>query len=220
VENNRNMFDGTMSKAEMAPEQMPTPPIRTQPQPSSQRPMYQADTMPRMDTMPKMTADTMPRTMADTMPKMMADTMPKMMADTMPRMDAMPKMMADTMPKTMDNMTYLLVYPEVYYRVQPYVMMVCDQMDSYSMMMPSQEMVEQMSDGIYEDMRRMYPDMVEYANDSEKKAKEDPPFIEVQTFYGRGFGMFGRHGRRRGPVRDLIDILLLSELFRRRRRFY
>ena len=106
-----------------------------------------------------------------------------------------------------------LVYPEVYYKLQPYVMSVCDEMGTNGYMMPSQEILEQMSDNIYDDMCRMYPDMAEYANDYDIKASVE------SAQYGRDPYYRGRF-RRRGLFRDLIDILLLTELFGRRRRYY
>jgi hypothetical protein len=95
-------------------------------------------------------------------------------------------------------------------------MMVCDQMDSFGNMMPSQEMVESITDGIYEDVCRMHPDIAEYVRDCEMKAKDDPSELDQ---FGHDF-RFRRHFRRRGLFRDLIDILLLSEMGRRRRRFF
>lgn len=126
-----------------------------------------------------------------------------------------------------------MVYPEVFYKLQPYIMLVCDQMDTFGPMMPTQEMVEQMTDGIYDDVCRMYPEMAEYARENEMKAKDDPPDppesigVISRGFdrdfgrgFGRGFGRFDRGFRRRGLFRDLIDIMFLSELSRRRRRFF
>lgn len=107
-------------------------------------------------------------------------------------------------------MNYQLVYPEIFYKLQPYVMMVCDQMD-YSSVMPNMGTVQQMTDNIYNDVVRMYPDLAEYADNNAEA---------VPTFNGDP-PPFGRRFRRRGVLRDIIDILLLSELFgRRRRRFY
>jgi hypothetical protein len=110
-----------------------------------------------------------------------------------------------------------VVYPEIFYKLQPYIMLVCDQMDTFSPMLPTQDMVEQMTDSIYDDVCRMYPDMAEYARANDDKMKDDPPPV------GFGFGVpfvFGNRFRRRGLLRDLIDILLISEFSRRRRRFY
>ena len=114
-------------------------------------------------------------------------------------------------------MTYQLVYPEIFYKLQPFIMMVCDQMDPYGTMMPTQEMIEQMTDNIYSDICRMYPDVAEYANKCETNIKNDPS--DPPEGINRFPGMFRRRFRQRGLFRDLIDILFLSEFFRRRRRF-
>jgi len=103
-------------------------------------------------------------------------------------------------------MQYQLVYPEIFYRVQPYIIMVCDQMDVYDPSMPTQEMMEQMSDMICDDLCKMYPDMAKYARNDETMTEVKPAVV------------FRRRPRRRGILGDLIDILLLSELFGRRRR--
>jgi len=85
---------------------------------------------------------------------------------------------------------------------------------------PNMDMVQQITDNIYDDVVKMYPDMAEYARNNEnetaavfeRNTNDDPPPF--------GPGMFNRRFRRRGLFRDVIDILLLSELFRRRRRPY
>jgi hypothetical protein len=68
----------------------------------------------------------------------------------------------------------------------------------------------------------MYPDMAEYASNYDQETKDDPPIIEGRNpfMFDRGFGMISHRFRRRGMLRDLIDILLISEFFRRRRRMY
>jgi len=134
----------------------------------------------------------------------------------------LPIYQADTIPRSMGNMAYQVVYPEIFYRLQPYIIMVCDQIDTYGSIMPTQEMVEQITDSIYDDVNRMYPDMSEYAGAYDKNPDNDPPAMDNSSpaAFNRGFGMFGRRFRRRGALRDLIDILLISEFFRRRRRFY
>ncbi len=113
---------------------------------------------------------------------------------------------------------YRRMYPDVYYKVQPYVMMVCDEMDDYDdYEMPSQEMIWQMSDRIYDDVCKMYPEYAEYDRYSEMSYEAATAYnlasnIEQQQYY-----------RRRGVFGDLISILLLTELFgrrRRRRRYY
>lgn len=107
------------------------------------------------------------------------------------------------------------VYPEIYYKVQPFIMMACDQMDMHQM--PTQAMIDQMADNIHDDVVRMYPDMAEYAQSTMTTIADphDPP----------PFGRDHRDGRfrRRGLFNDLITILLLQELLGRRgfgRRFF
>lgn len=110
---------------------------------------------------------------------------------------------------------YRMVYPEIFYKLQPYIMMVCDQMDAYGNSVPNQDMLDQITDGIYKDILEMYPDLEEYVREQEQKETG-----AIQTI-SRSQGRFGRRFRRRGLFRDLIDILFLSEFFgRRRRRYY
>jgi hypothetical protein len=108
-----------------------------------------------------------------------------------------------------EAMEFRMVYPEIYYKIQPYVVMMCDEMDAYGTGMPSQEMLDQMTDRIYDNLCRLYPELNESV---EETAKEVNVLISPYR-YGRR--------RRRGVLGDLINILLLTELFgRRRRRFY
>ncbi len=111
------------------------------------------------------------------------------------------------------------VYPEIFYRLQPYVLMICDQLDKYyEDNMPSQDMMDQVTENIYHDIIEMYPDLVEYAkiyenNDNTEAMKSSEVITRTPRIYRRGF-------RRRGLLRDLIDILFFSEFNRRRRRYY
>jgi hypothetical protein len=123
--------------------------------------------------------------------------------------------MAEMLPNNM-------AYPEIFYKIQPYVLMACDQMDTYGTLMPSQKMIEQISDNIYENACKTHPDLAEYARNNEANPNEDPEVAEVISRRGGGgrphFPPF--RPRRGGAVGDLIDILLISEFFRRRRRYY
>lgn len=122
-------------------------------------------------------------------------------------------------------MVYRSVYPEIYYKLMPFVSMTCDLIFSYNMM-PTQEELEEMSDGIHDDFCRMYPDMKEYMGKSEEN-DDSPAFRSVfrdDRGFGQGFGGFGGNVgfgpgfggfRRRGLGRDLIYALLLSELLGR-----
>jgi hypothetical protein len=140
---------------------------------------------------------------------------------------SMPEMMqtypqAAVKPVMENAMTYRAIYPEVYYKLKPYISMTCDLIFSYGMM-PTQQQLEEMSDGIYNDFCTMYPDMADYMSKSGEKDDppgDPPPFRggfrggeEFREGFRPGFG-FGRF-RRRGLGRDFIDALLLSELFGR-----
>lgn len=114
-------------------------------------------------------------------------------------------------------MPYRMVYPEVFYRVQPFIMNVCDQMDACNYMMPNQEMMDQMSDNIHDDLIQMYPDMAQYDSNYNNATGAEQTVIDV---IGGSPFFFRPHFRRRGLLRDLISILLFSEFQRRRRRHY
>lgn len=118
-------------------------------------------------------------------------------------------------PNVSPAMAYQMAFPEIYYKLQPYIMMVCDQMEPINSM-PTQDMMDNISDSIFDDMCKRYPDLAEYAHSQEENASANP-IIQTATFGGTQFGW---RFRRRGLFRDLIDILLLSELFGRRRRYY
>jgi hypothetical protein len=113
-------------------------------------------------------------------------------------------------------MNYQNVYPDVYYKVQPFVMMACDEMDALNLGVPTYDTVREVSDQIYGDVIRIHPDLAEQGSDSmemfhEAAAAYDmpEPYVTPQRWRGGGGGIF----------RDLIDILLLNEIFRRRRRY-
>lgn len=115
-----------------------------------------------------------------------------------------------------DNMNYQCLYPDVYYKVQPFVMMACDELDADNYGMPTRDMVRQLSDQIYGDVGRVHPDLAEREHYSysgmayEAAAAYGIPGsqVEAQQFFRGGF------------FNDLIDIMLLNEFFRRRRRYY
>ena len=162
--------------------------------------------------------------------------------DNMPGVEKCPYYRPGMPPMIAGAMAYPTVYPEIYYKIQPHIMRVCDEMDMYEVM-PSEEMIEHKCDQIYDDVCRIHPDLAEYAREYEKQADNpsDPPEelgshnpdglgshnpdgLGFGPGLGFGFGFGGRRRfRRRGLFRDLIRILLLSELFgrrRRRRRFF
>lgn len=104
------------------------------------------------------------------------------------------------------------VYPDIYYKIQPYVMMACDEIDVYDdFEMPSSDMIRQMSDQIYSDVCRMHPECVEYG-----------PFREMSEEAAAAYSIYGnveyQQFGRGGLFNDLITIILVNELFGRRRR--
>lgn len=112
----------------------------------------------------------------------------------------------------MDKKSPCTTYPDIYYRILPYIMMVCDQAEANGIDMPSQETIESITDSIYDDMVRNFPDVAEYMRSHEQNPSRTTSLPVQGPFF------FGRRPRRRGPFRDLIDILLLTEFARRRRR--
>jgi len=90
------------------------------------------------------------------------------------------------------------MYPEVYYRVYPYVKQMCEMYDNSSnpdlYPYPTREAVEKMTDSIY---HRVMAEMKNLSTDEE---------ITIKQF-------------ERGLFRSLIAILLIRELLRRRRSY-
>lgn len=111
-----------------------------------------------------------------------------------------------------ENVNYQNVYPDVYFKVQPFAMMAVDELDAANSGIPTQDMIRQISDQIYEDVRRVHPDLAEREDYQEMS-------YEAATAYSvpGSFIEAQQRGRRGGFFRDLIDIVLLNEFFRRRR---
>ena len=114
-------------------------------------------------------------------------------------------------------MAYPAVYPEIYYKLQPHILRACDDMERYGLM-PTGEMIEHKCDEIHDDVCRMHPELAEYAREYEIKAQNAADLSAELVFnpadYDRGDR---RRFRRRSLFGDLIRILFLSELLRRRR---
>ncbi|WP_312648874.1 hypothetical protein [Aminipila sp.] len=101
-----------------------------------------------------------------------------------------------------DNFIDDIAYPEIYYKVQPFIIFGCDQILACKTVI-NQNMLDQVADDIYIKVCTMYPDLEEYAN-------QCPTKLTVESTQRRR-----RFFRRRGLFRDFIDLLLLNELFRR-----
>lgn len=102
-------------------------------------------------------------------------------------------------------------FPDIYYQVQPVIQNVICEMDDPYMTYPNQQALDRMVDRAYEDCLRNYPDLTEL---EESIADSGEAVVETQVGFGRP--RFGRPFRRRGLFRDLLTIILLNELFRRR----
>lgn len=112
-----------------------------------------------------------------------------------------------------------VVYPEIYYKLQPHVMMICDQMDAYGML-PTKDNMDHASKQLHENVLANHPEMAEFDKDNDNMMPEARQAI-IADYGFRGYDDYGfRRGRGRGVLRDILDILLLSEFHRRRRRFY
>ena len=108
-------------------------------------------------------------------------------------------------PALVEDMACYMMYPNIYYRLYPYVSSACDKMDNPYVMYPPQELVEKMVDECYDKCLSEMPDLEEYAKCQSAEASGEDD-VEAQ--------------KTRTPIlRDLIAILLLTELFRKRRHF-
>lgn len=104
-------------------------------------------------------------------------------------------------------------YPEVYYKVLPYIYLACDQLDFDDIIL-DQELLDQISDNIYNNVLNMYPEIGNYVKGSSTIEND----TAIQTIRCSPPNC-DRRFRRRGMFRDLIDILLMSEYYRRRRTY-
>lgn len=103
------------------------------------------------------------------------------------------------------------LYPEIFYKLKPFISMTGD-LIADSGVMPNEQEMDEITDNILEDFTNMYPDMAEYMKSNESDMREAVPTIVFGGGFRPGRGRF----RRRGIGRDLILALLLSDLAGRR----
>lgn len=115
-------------------------------------------------------------------------------------------------PSNSQSMNTAVTYPEIYYKLQPYIMLVSDSLASLGKN-PTQDELDMISDSIYDDICRRDPDLKAYL---EKYETNDPPANDPPLSGFRGGSRPGFGFRRRGLGRDFIDALLLASLFGRR----
>lgn len=95
-----------------------------------------------------------------------------------------------------------------YYGIRPTISKVAAEMDDMLVAYPTQAMYDSMLDRVYGEMAKIYPEEMQ---DQLSNPTLNSPDYHAEQF----FPPF----RRRRFVRDLLGILLLEELFERRRRF-
>lgn len=100
-----------------------------------------------------------------------------------------------------------VLYPEVYYKIQPHILMMCDEMDTYGCVMPSKDMMLEMVQQIQEGVLNTYPELESYCQANRSVSQSGQP--QASEIFGGSDGIFG----------DFLSVLLLQELFRRRRRW-
>lgn len=106
------------------------------------------------------------------------------------------------------------MYPDIHYKLEPFITSTCDAIEATGMM-PSQDELDDITDGIFDDFCKTYPDMENYMKSNEN-TNDMTEAVQTQVLFGgrpRRFGGF----RRRGLGRDLISALLLARLFGSRR---
>jgi hypothetical protein len=106
------------------------------------------------------------------------------------------------------------LYPEIFYKLQPFISMTADIIADAGVM-PNEQEMDDITGNILEDFINMYPDMAGYVKSNDSDRGEAVPTI----VFGGGFGPGRRRFRRRGIGRDLILALLLSDLAGRRSRY-
>lgn len=147
-----------------------------------------------------------------------------------------------------------LIYPNIYYKLHPFVVTACDEMDMHGIMMPTKQMIKCICNQMCEKMFKVYPEMVKYDMEYAAGEMDDPPpgydqydrhyhdgydyddywhrypggyyYDDYWRWYPGGYNYdvyssssldgtneFGH----RGPFRDFLAFLLLTEFFRRRR---
>jgi len=141
------------------------------------------------------------------------------------------------------EINFQLFYPDIYYKLQPHVMSACDHIDSNTAM-PSQDMIESLSDKIHSEVCHMYPEVAAYAAiqaNKKKCVKKRPcccgkhdtkpspgpePFFrhsnqsQIMTQAPMQYPMYNDKSGNKEMLRDFINILLLNEFYRRRKGNY
>ena len=101
-----------------------------------------------------------------------------------------------------------MLYPEIYYKVEPYILSACDEMSSFGSGMPTKKAISAMSDKVYSQVMDAYPELRMYdaqginANGADKGGVSNNKVSAA---------------RRNSLLGDFLDVLLIYELIGRRR---
>ncbi len=127
---------------------------------------------------------------------------------------------------SMQDEPMTVTYPEIYYILQPHVLMECDNME-VSGAMPTQDRLDRMCDRVYGNACRTHPELVQYDMENDRmagaSAVPNPPRRYPDGYPNNYPDGYRRHDNRPGrgfDINDVIRILLLNEIFNRRRRRY
>lgn len=234
-----------MPVQQMPVQQMPVQQIQKPVQPIKQMPVQQPIKqmpvpMPQpVAPQPQYIQQPMPQPQPKPMPKPMPMPIQPQPVQVMP-VQVMPQPIQIEQNNQID-INIQFVYPELYYRIQPHVIRACDRMDSNQM--PTQDMIESLSDEIHSDVCRMYPEMVESVQRNVVKSNRrgcccrpsccNSAVPAVNAYRNTDQGPYRRQvmpypypaywagsGSDRGILRDIVGIMLINELTRRRRRYY
>lgn len=135
------------------PQQIPIPTPMPKPMPAPQ-PIYIPQPAPMPKQMPQPKPMTMPQPIIVEKPAQ--QHMPQPIIVQQPAPQPMPQ---PTQVQQME-INIQLVYPEVFYRLQPHVKKACDRMDIHSA--PTQEMLDSLSEAIHDEVCRAHPDISDY----------------------------------------------------------
>lgn len=116
-----------------------------------------------------------------------------------------------------ETKTHRALYPELHFKLKPFISATCDAIDAAGKM-PSQQELDDITDDIHDEFCKMHPDMANYMNAGDN-GNDQPEAVQTIIFDGFRRGGYGRGFRRRGLARDLIGGLLLSELLGRGHRY-
>jgi hypothetical protein len=90
-------------------------------------------------------------------------------------------------------LAYPMIYPDIYYKLQPYIINAADRMEMYGGM-PAEQMIDRMVDEIREEVMKIHPEIGEYAREYTENMPgrmENMPG-RMENMPGRMENMFGR----------------------------